>query len=270
MIEDIIVLLERVRAVKPLVHHITNYVTAADCANVTVAIGASPVMADDINEAAEITTKADALVLNLGTLSERTLPSMAASGKAANAAGIPVVFDPVGAGASKYREHAAAYLLGAVRLSVLRGNISEIRRIAGLNAETKGVDASVKDIARSGDDAATVIKLSQKLRCAVVISGESDMITDGNRVVYIDNGHPLLSRLSGTGCMCASLIGAFSGVAKDDPFTAAAAGMLCMGIAGELAGVDCPGPGTFRARLHDAVFNMDAKSLEQIAKLRTV
>jgi len=268
MIEDIIALLERVRAVKPLVHHITNYVTAADCANVTVAIGASPVMADDINEAPEITTKADALVLNLGTLSERTLPSMAASGKTANAAGIPVVLDPVGTGASKYREHAAAYLLGAVRLSVLRGNISEIRRIAGLSAEAKGVDASVKDIARSGNDVDTVIKLSQKLKCVVVISGASDVVTDGNRIVYIDNGHPLLSRLSGTGCMCASLIGAFCGAAKDDPFTAAVSGMLCMGVAGELAGESSPGPGSFRARLHDAVFNMDAQTLESMAKLR--
>ena len=281
-------LLNEVRKNKPLVHHITNYVTVNDCANITLEIGASPVMADDIGEAADIAGIAQALVLNMGTLNGNTIPSMIAAGKSANAQGIPVVFDPVGAGASKLRNDTAARLISEVKISVLRGNISEIRFIAGLSSETKGVDASENDLAVT-DNAGQVAKgLAQKLSCVVVISGAIDIVSDGEKIVFIKNGHPMLGSITGTGCMCSSLIGSFcgavngaSGNSEGNPspqfprqipaaghFAAAVAAMLCMGIAGELAFEKAGrlGNGSFRAALHDAVSCMDVQTLEGLAK----
>jgi len=260
-------LLNKVRENKPLVHHITNYVTVNDCANITLAIGASPVMADAIGEAADIAAIARAVVLNMGTLNERTIPSMIAAGKAANAKGIPVVFDPVGAGASKLRNDTAADLIREVKLSVIRGNISEIKFAAGLSSQTKGVDASDSDIA-GADSAGTAQALAQKLGCVVVISGAVDTISDGAKIVLVENGHPMLGNLTGTGCMCSSLIGSFCGAAPDEPLAAAAAAMMCMGIAGELAYENAGqrGNGSFRAALHDAISRMDAAMLEKMAR----
>jgi len=263
-------LLNRVRESKPLVHHITNYVTVNDCANITLAIGASPVMADDIGEAAEIASIAQAVVLNIGTLSGRTIPSMISAGKSANVNGAPVLIDPVGAGASKLRNDTVERLLNEVKPCVLRGNISEIRFIAGLSAETKGVDASESDLAGTGDAGQIVKTLAQKLGCVVVVSGAVDAVSDGGKVIYIENGHPMLGNITGTGCMCSSLIGSFCGAAKDEPFAAAAAAMLCMGIAGELAykAAGRLGNGSFLSALHDAVSRMDAETLERLGKYR--
>jgi len=269
MTEAIAKLLDQVRAAKPLVHHITNYVTVNDCANAALEIGASPVMADDIDEAADIASISDALVLNMGTLNERTVTSMIAAGKSANAAGVPVVFDPVGAGASGFRDRTAAKMLNEVKISVLRGNISEIRSVSGLAAETKGVDASGTDIARAKEAGFTALELARKLGIVVVISGAEDVISDGNNIVYIQNGHPLLGGQTGTGCMCSTLIGAFCGTARDRPFTAAAAGMLCMGVAGEMAFLNAkPGNGSFRAALHDALSRLSADNILKMAKIR--
>jgi len=261
-------LLNKVRENKPLVHHITNYVTVNDCANITLAIGASPVMADAIGEAADIAGIARAVVLNMGTLNERTIPSMIAAGKAANAKGIPVVFDPVGAGASKLRNDTAADLIREVKLSVIRGNISEIKFIAGLSSQTKGVDASDGDIAAAGGAGEAAKALARKLGCVVVISGAVDVISDGKKTVFVENGHPMLGNLTGTGCMCSSLIGSFCGAAPDEPLAAAAAAMMCMGIAGELAyeSAGQRGNGSFRASLHDAISRMDAIALEKLAR----
>ncbi|MDR2718167.1 MAG: hydroxyethylthiazole kinase [Treponema sp.] len=262
------VLLNKVRENKPLVHHITNYVTVNDCANITLAIGASPVMAEAIGEAADIAAIAGAVVLNMGTLNERTIPSMIAAGKAANAKGIPVVFDPVGAGASNLRNDTAASIISAVKLSVIRGNISEIKFVAGLSSQTKGVDASDSDIAGAGSAGLTAQALARKLGCVVVISGAVDTISDGAKIVYVENGHPMLGNLTGTGCMCSSLIGSFCAAAPDEPFAAAIAAMLCMGIAGELAYENSGqrGNGSFRIALHDAISRMDAATLEKMAR----
>jgi hydroxyethylthiazole kinase len=261
-------LLNKVRENKPLVHHITNYVTVNDCANITLAIGASPVMADAIGEAEDIAAIARAVVLNMGTLNERTIPSMIAAGKAANAKGIPVVFDPVGAGASKLRNDTAASLIREVKLSVIRGNISEIKFAAGLSSQTKGVDASDSDLAGAGSAGQTARTLAQKLDCVVVISGAVDTISDGKKIILVENGHPMLGNLTGTGCMCSSLIGSFCGAAPEEPLAAAAAAMMCMGIAGELAyeSAGQRGNGSFRAALHDAISRMDAATLEKMAK----
>ena len=263
-------LLNKVRENKPLVHHITNYVTVNDCANITLGIGASPVMADAIGEAADITAIASSLVLNMGTLNERTIPSMIAAGKAANVKGIPVVFDPVGAGASKLRNDTALQIISEVKLSVLRGNISEIKFIAGLNSETKGVDASESDMADTENAGQLAKQLAQKLACVVVISGAVDTISDGSKTVFIENGHAMLGNLTGTGCMCSSLIGCFCGAAAEQVFAAAIAAMICMGIAGEQAFEKTGrlGNGSFRTALLDAVSLMNADSLEKLAKIR--
>jgi len=261
-------LLNKVRENKPLVHHITNYVTVNDCANITLAVGASPVMADAIGEAADIAAIAGAVVLNMGTLNERTIPSMIAAGKAANAKGIPVVFDPVGAGASKLRNDTAANLIREVKFSVIRGNISEIKYIAGLSSQTKGVDASDSDLAGAGSAGQAAQTLARKLGCVVVISGAVDAVSDGKKTVFVENGHPMLGSLTGTGCMCSSLIGSFCGASPDEPLAAAAAAMMCMGIAGELAyeSAGQRGNGSFRIALHDAISRMDAATLEKLAR----
>ena len=262
-------LLKTVRAKNPLIHHITNYVTVNDCAYITLAIGASPVMADDISEVADITRISSALVINMGTLNERTIASMLASGKAANAAGLPVVLDPVGVGASALRNQTAAKILDEVKISVLRGNISEIKQIAGMQSTTKGVDASQNDLISTDDAIAIAKKLSADLGCVVAITGAVDIIANGEMAVCIGNGHPMLSGITGTGCMCSSLIGSFCGAAPDSPFEAATAALLTMGIAGEIAFENTcdKGNGSFRAALHDAVSRMNAETLMGRAKI---
>lgn len=262
-------MVERVRGAKPLVHHITNYVTVNDCANITLGIGASPIMADALGEAADIAGISSALVLNMGTLNERTIPSMLAAGAAANRAGIPVVFDPVGAGASKLRNETAAQIMSEVKITVLRGNISEVRFLAGLGARAKGVDASDDDLQKS-DDAVLVAKaLAAKLGCVVAITGAVDVVSDGARTVCISNGVPKLSDLTGTGCMCSSLMGSFCGAAKDKPLESAVAALLSMGIAGEIAleRAGQQGNGSFRAALHDAISQMQAQTITERAKI---
>jgi len=263
-------LLSQVRESKPLVHHITNYVTVNDCANITLGIGASPVMADAIEEAADIAAISNAVVLNIGTLNERTVKSMIAAGRSANAKGIPVVFDPVGAGASKFRSDAASLLIDQIKLTVLRGNISEMKCMAGLKGATKGVDASEGDAANI-DDAGQIAKgLAKKLGCIVVISGATDTVSNGAEIIFVENGHPMLGGLTGTGCMASSLIGSFCGASKGRAFDAAVSAMLCMGVAGELAYEKAGrfGGGSFHAALHDAVSLMDAQTLEGLAKYR--
>lgn len=209
-------LLNEVRNKKPLVHNITNYVTVNDCANILLAIGASPIMADDIKEAADITKISSALVINIGTLNERTIESMIASGKKANELNIPVVFDPVGAGASEFRNSTTKRLLEEVKISVLRGNMSEIKFISGLGSTTKGVDASENDARTGNDEGIDVAKnLAKKLQCTVAITGATDIISDGERVVILENGTKMLSNVTGTGCMTTALIGAFCGAGSD-------------------------------------------------------
>ena len=265
--ENYAALLERVRAKKPLIHHITNYVTVNDCANITLAIGASPIMADATGEAADIAAIANALVLNMGTLNERVIPSMLAAGKSANRSGTPVVFDPVGAGASKLRNETVETLLGETRVSVIRGNISEIRFVAGLQTSARGVDASSKDTQET-DALETATIVATRFQCVAAITGKTDIVTDGTKAAFIENGHSMLSNLTGTGCMCASLIGSLCG-ACDSAFDATVAALLVMGIAGEIAfeRAGQKGNGSFRAALHDAVSLMNGKTLAERAKL---
>lgn len=258
--------IDLLRKAVPLVHNITNYVTVNDCANALLAIGASPIMADDIAEAADITAISSALVINIGTLNQRTIASMIAAGKKANQIGIPVVFDPVGAGASKLRNDATREILKQVKITVLRGNISEVSFVAGLDASTKGVDASAAD---SSHDAVDVAKsVARSMDCTAAVTGAVDVISDGNRVVKISNGHPMLSKVTGTGCMTSALVGAFAGSLRDG-FTAAVAGVVSMGIAGEIAFEKAGeiGAGSFHIAVIDALSQLNSTVMEERAKL---
>lgn len=268
-VEQISDILESIRRKKPLVHHITNYVTVNDCANITLAIGASPIMADDIGEAAAITSISSALVLNIGTLNERTVESMLAAGKRANEIKIPVVFDPVGAGASELRNEATKKILHEVRVSVVRGNMSEIRFIAGLNSSTKGVDASDADLQDGVEIGCSIAEtVARKNGCTAAITGATDFLSDGQRTVLLNNGTKLLSNVTGTGCMCTSLMGSFCG-ATEDYLAAAAGGVLCMSIAGEIAAEKAgeTGNGSFHMALIDAVSKMTATTIKERAKI---
>lgn len=259
-------LLAAVKEHKPLVHHITNYVTVNDCANVVLALGGSPVMADDKNEVEEMVSLASSLVLNIGTLHSESLVSMALAGRKANELDIPVIFDPVGVGATQFRTKAAEEILKGLQVSVLRGNMSEIAVLAGIAAKTRGVDSGEglqggREIAQS---------MSQKYGCTVVITGEVDIVADGNRTMLIANGHRMLTRLTGTGCMATSLIGCYCGVSKDY-FLAAAAGIVTMGLAGEKACQDVGGVedlGTFRTRLFDHIATLTPETLKAGANFK--
>lgn len=266
-------LLDRVRNKSPLIHHITNYVTVNDCANIVLAIGASPVMADEIDEVQDMVSIANTLVLNMGTPNKRTVESMLAAGRRANALGIPVVFDPVGVGATEYRTKIAHKILDEVEISVLSGNISEIKAISGLGGTTKGVDASSEDTTDLNymEDSSNMAKtISKQLNCIIAITGAVDVITDGDKVFYVHNGHEMLSTITGTGCMCTSLIGSFCGV-TDDYLNAATAGIMAMGIAGEKAYKSLVqgevGSGSFRARLLDMVFILTGEDLTKEGKV---
>ncbi len=263
-------LLDEVRDKKPLVHNITNYVTVNDCANVLLAIGASPIMADDIKEAADITKISSALVINIGTLNERTVESMIASGKKANELNIPVVFDPVGAGASEFRNSTTKKILDEVKVSVIRGNMSEIKFISGLESTTKGVDASESDAKTGNDEGINVAKsLANKLNCTVAITGATDIISDGERVAILENGTKMLSNVTGTGCMTTALVGAFCG-AGSDYFLGAVSGIISMGIAGEIAfdKAGQVGTGSFHIAIIDAISNLNSEVIKNMAKAK--
>jgi hydroxyethylthiazole kinase len=260
--QKVVELLNRLKNKKPLIHNITNYVTVNDCANILLAIGASPIMADDLKESADITSIASALVINIGTLNERTIESMIASGKKANELNIPVVLDPVGAGASSFRNETTKRILEEIKISVLRGNMSEIKFIAGLESETKGVDASESDLKSDSDEGIRVAKsLAKRFNCTVAITGVCDIVSDGEKSVTIENGTKMLSNVTGTGCMTTALVGGYLGACetKEDLFIAAISGIVSMGICGEIAEERAGniGLGSFHMAIIDAVSNLD-------------
>lgn len=259
ILQEIAENLNRVKTKRPLVHHITNYVTVNDCANIVLAIGASPVMADDLEEVEEMVGFAGALVVNIGTLNARTIESMSKAGVKAKTLGIPVVLDPVGVGATALRTKTAQDFIAKVRPDVIRGNMSEIKVLSGVHVGIKGVDS----IADTQDAAAVAIELSRRFECVIAITGKTDIIAYKNQLCTICNGHEKLSQVTGTGCMSTSLVGAYCG-ANDDCFVAATAGIVTMGLAGEIAYRSLrsdDGIGTFKVRLFDAISNMAAETL---------
>lgn len=257
---------QTLRAQVPLVHCITNYVTVNDVANAILACGGSPIMADDIAEAADIAAVSSALVINIGTLNARTVASMLSAGAAANAKGVPVVLDPVGAGASALRNDAVRRLLEAVRFAAIRGNLSEISHLAGLSVSTRGVDSSEAD---SGNDAVSVARAAaRRYGCVVAVTGAVDVITDGERVARVENGVPEMSRVTGTGCMLSGVIGAYVG-ANRDVLPAVVAAVASMGIAGELSLERHGGAGTgsFHIGILDALSKITDETIEKRGRI---
>lgn len=258
-------LLKQVKAEKPLIHQITNYVTVNDCANIVLALGGSPVMADDWEEVEEMVSLASALVINIGTLNSRTVTSMLKAGKKANDLGLPVVLDPVGIGATGLRTETAQKIIREVRLSVIRGNMSEIKVLAGGSGKTRGVDSTEGH--QEGKEVAS--GLARKLDCIVAITGAQDTISDGVKTILVKNGDPLLARVTGTGCMATALVGTYCGVASDY-FLGTVAGIVSMGLAGENAARDIgdgAGIGTYKVKLFDQIFRLTPQELAEGAKI---
>ncbi len=261
-------IISRVRERRPIVHCITNYVTANDCANILLACGASPIMSDDPREARDIASLAAAVSINLGTLSDRKLEAMLIAGETANRLGKPVILDPVGAGSSKHRSEAARKLLERVRFSVIRGNASEIRVLCGIGGETGGVDAAPGEADAFGARG-LARGLAEKTGAVVAASGVTDIVTDGKRVYIIHNGHPMMSAVTGTGCQLSSLTAAFAAAADGDALDAAAAAAAAMGVAGEMAYkrlAPQDGSGSYRTYIIDAVWGMTPETLESEAR----
>jgi hydroxyethylthiazole kinase len=256
--------LQNVRRNAPLIHNITNYVTVNDVANILIAAGASPIMSDDIVDAPAITSICNALVINIGTLNERTIPSMFAAGKRANELQHLVALDPVGAGASKLRTETVISLLQEVKFDLIRGNISEIKTLAQGTGTTKGVDANTADTITEDSLESTSIlakTLAGQTGAVVAISGAIDVVADAEQAIIIRNGHPLMAQITGSGCMLTALTAAYMAGVTVQPLEAAAAAFIAMGLAGEVAAKRMgalDGNSTYRNYLIDAVYNLDA------------
>lgn len=255
--------LEAVRGKSPVVHHLTNWVTIYDCAQAVKSFGASPVMAHAPEEAADMAAIASALVLNIGTLTADIVETMKIAAKAANKKGIPVALDVCGAGATPFRDAKSFELLDSVRIDVIKGNASEIARIAGKDVRTRGVDAT--EVAHDLREVAS--SLAKERRCVAVITGREDIIADAATIYSVKNGHEMMTHVVGTGCMATSVIGTFAGAAPGEIAAAAAAGLGCYGIAAELAMMLSAGPGTFKERLFDCIYNLKRQDVESMQKI---
>jgi len=253
--------LRLLRERKPLVHQITNYVVMNETANATLALGALPVMAHAREEVEEMVALSGALVINIGTLSPHWVEAMVAAGRAANANGVPVVLDPVGAGATKYRTDTAKRLLTEVDVAVVRGNRGEVATLVGVAAEVRGVEA-VGDV---GDPSELARAAARSLGVVASVTGAVDHVSDGEGVVRVANGDRLLAQVTGTGCMATAITGCFLAVAGS-PLDAAAEALVAFGVAAEDAARHARGPGTFHANLYDALAALDPATLDARAK----
>ena len=254
--------LRTLRERKPLVHQITNYVVMNETANATLALGALPVMAHAREEVEEMVGLAGALVLNIGTLSPHWVEAMLVAGKAANAIGVPVVLDPVGAGATRYRTDTARRLLEQVDVAVLRGNQGEVATLVGVEAEVRGVES----IGTGGEPAELARAAARKLGLVASVTGPVDHVSDGERILAVANGHELLASVSGTGCMSSAITGCFL-AAKQDRLEAAAEALAAFGVGGEDAARDAKGPGSFHVGLYDALAALDPETLDSRARI---
>jgi len=257
--------LKKVRAKKPLIHNITNYVVMNYTANALLACGASPVMAHAAEEVEEMVSLAGALVLNIGTLTPQWVDAMLRAGKKANALKIPIVLDPVGSGATQLRTDSAKRLTRELSIQVVRGNASEVLSLTSKEARTRGVDSihSVEEAER------TAVTLARSLKTTLAITGKVDLITDGERIYRVHNGHEMMGMVTGTGCTATVMIAAFLAV-DPDPVAAATTGLAYFGLAGEKAAAHTKSPGTYQISLLDALFSIDEKELEKGAKIEVV
>ncbi|HIW76098.1 MULTISPECIES: hydroxyethylthiazole kinase [Gordonibacter] len=265
--------LDTVRATTPLVHNITNYVTVNDCANALLAIGASPIMSDEPNDVRDIQTICGGLVLNIGTLNQHTIEGMFAAGERAAELGHPIVLDPVGAGASTLRTTTAGDLLDKFPIAVIRGNMSEVKALAGGAASTRGVDVCPDDAVTEDNLAASAAfarDFAAQTGAVVAITGAIDIVADANRAFAIRNGSALMGRITGAGCMLTCICAAFAVANPDALLESQVAAVAAMGLAGQTAqgrmgGFD--GNGSFRTYLLDILFNLTGDALEQGAKV---
>jgi len=242
--------LQRIRQSRPLVHQITNFVVMNETANATLAIGALPVMAHAPEEVAEIATVAGALVLNIGTLTREWVDSMILAGRAANLAGVPVVLDPVGVGATMLRTDSARLILGQVSVAIVRGNAAEVATLAGQSADIRGVES----MGTTGDIGALAGTAARALGCIVAVTGPVDAVSDGHTTLRVANGHPMLAAVSGTGCIASAISGCFAAVNPTQPLRAAVEALVALGVAGEDAAEHSTGPGSFHVALYDALY----------------
>lgn len=262
---------QAVRSRRPLVHNITNLVVNNAVANVLLAIGASPVMAYAHEEVSDMARIAQALAANMGTVTPQVVEAIRIAGMSANEANVPVVFDPVGVGATPYRNAVVKDLLDALHVTVLRGNAGEISTILGLEAKVKGVDS-----VSSSAELPIAMKAYARLRQTVVIAtGRDDYVTDGDVIWKLSNGDPMLAAITGSGCMLTGIIGAFVGVI--DPALglsayaeACVAAITMYNVAAEQAARQAQGPGTFQMRLFDALYHIDAQTVQQSARVEVM
>lgn len=244
---------------RPIVHNITNYVTAADCANITLAIGASPIMADEQLEVYEVASIADGLVLNTGTISEKRFEAMLTAGNAARKKGIPIVLDPVGAGVSKFRTNVVKAIITQINPDIIRLNASELKSLCSGTRNTNGVDGAAED----GDDVITLARaFALKSGAVISVSGDKDIVTDGKSTAVVSGGHPLMRKITGAGCMLSSVTGAFVAANPASPLNAAVAASAVYGICGSLAYEDGIGAATYKCRFFDRMTNPILEGME--------
>ena len=264
--------LDTVREKTPLVHNITNYVTVNDVANVLLACGGSPIMSDEPLDVEDITSICGGLNINIGTLNQSSIKGMFLAGKKANELNHPVLLDPVGAGASKLRTDTAVNLIKEIKFTVIRGNISEIKTLALGSGTTKGVDADVADAVTEEnlDSAVKFVKdFAKKSGAIVAITGAIDLVSDADTCYVIRNGRPEMGKITGTGCQLSGLMTAYLVANPDNLLEAAAASVCVMGLAGEIGWKNMKsedGNSTYRNRIIDAIYNMDADTLNKGAK----
>ncbi len=251
-----------VREKKPLIHNITNFVVMNYTANALLAMGASPVMAHARNEVEDMVSFAGALVLNIGTLTDDWIESMIKAGIKASAQDTPIILDPVGSGATPLRTNSARRIIDQSKISVIRGNASEILSLRHEESKTRGVDSL-----HSVDEAADTARiLAEELQTALAITGPVDLVTDGRRIVRVSNGDPLMGFVTGTGCTATTVIGAFLAV-DEDPLRAAATALAFFGLAGETAGKAATAPGSFMIQMQDALYNISPAELREGCKI---
>ena len=258
--------LRTMRERKPLVHQITNYVVMNETANATLALGALPVMAHAGEEVEEMARLASSLVLNIGTLSTHWVEAMLLAGGTATARGIPVVLDPVGAGATELRTTTSRRILDVVGVTVLRGNAGEVATLVGADAEVRGVES----IAAGLDGAELARTAARRLGVVASVTGPVDHVSDGERVLAVSNGHELLAAVTGTGCMSSAITGCFLAAKPDEPLEAAAEALAAFGAAAEDAAAGAGGPGTFHARLYDALWALDPDRLDARTRIEAL
>lgn len=255
-------LLNELRTQNPLVHCITNMVVANFQANGLLSLGASPIMADSIEEAAEVAAVSSCTLLNIGTLDRSAVESMLAAGKSASLNGRPLILDPVGAGATAFRKRTVATLLEEMDITLIRGNAGEIASIAGVGWKAKGVDAGVGE----ADIAETAKEVARRHRCLVAVTGETDIVTDGEKIIRVTGGHPFMSRVTGMGCLLSAVCAAFLSVGASAPIETTAYSLAFYKKAGEVAAERASGPGDFAVHFINALFQLDDEAMnsEQI------